>query len=124
MAVQSRCAEIGAALLAQTVEHLGNGTLAPAEQDHASATPAPAPDAGRAYARLDAWSCDHAWHFLSGMIEQYRDPLLDTSGLPVSYRRVDGFQRREPRHAPGSVVRDGAGWGAWTRDGVVHLAEA
>ena len=122
IAVHGRAAERGAALLAQAVTECAAGKATRRDQDEAAATRAPAPRAGRQYAELATWSSEQAWHFLAGMLERYRDALTDTAGTPVSYSRVEGFEVRDPLHAPGTVLRDGPAWNAWTRDGVVHLS--
>jgi len=120
--VHRRCASAGAALLARAVSLVGEGHAEAREQDESAATLAPSPRPGHAYAELGTWSCAQAWHFLAGMRPRYRDPLIDDRGKPVFYARVTGFEVRAPLVPPGTVVHQGAGWEAWTPDGVVHLA--
>jgi methionyl-tRNA formyltransferase len=120
--VHARCAALGARLLADVVTRAGVEWPIGHQQDEASATTAPSPRPGRSYAKLETWTCEQAWHFLAGLFPRYRDPLTDTVGQPVRYARVEGFEVRTPREAPGSVTRDGTAWAAWTRDGVVHLS--
>jgi len=120
--VHARGAASGGPLLARAVTQLAEGSAVPRDQDESAATAAPSPVAGRRYAELATWSCAQAWHFLAGLLARYREPFVDTSGAPVRYTRVDGHEERDPRFAPGSVVRDGAGWTAWTPDGVVRIS--
>lgn len=121
--VHERCAQLGGPLLAGAVGDLASGTAMPREQDEAAATVAPAIHPDRPYSRLVEWSCAHAWHFLAGLSPRYRDPLTDVAGRPVRYGRVEGYEERAPRSAPGTVVRSSSGWSAWTHDGVVFLSE-
>jgi methionyl-tRNA formyltransferase len=120
--VHARIAEIGGPLLAHAIAGVADGSLAPAPQDESRATRAPAVHRPEIRSRLAEWRAAHAWHFLAGLVELYRDPLVDADGAPVPYGTVPGYEERAPRHAPGTVVRDGAAWLAWTTDGVVHLA--
>jgi methionyl-tRNA formyltransferase len=120
--VHARSAASGGALLARAVTLLAEGTAVPQDQDESCATAAPSPAPGRRYAELTRWSCAQAWHFLAGLLARYREPFVDTAGQQVRYSRVHGYEEREPRFAPGSVVREGAGWTAWTPDGVVRIS--
>lgn len=120
--LHARCANAGGPLLAEAVSRLADGTAVGEEQEESLATRAPRVRGDGPRSRLDLWSAEHAWHFLAGLLERYVDPLVDSEGHPVSYTRVAGYEVREPGERPGTVVKQGAGWAAWTRDGVVHLA--
>jgi len=120
--LHARCAEVGGPMLATAVTRLVSGSAAAVEQDEAAATSAPSPVPGRRYCELDRWSVEQAWHFLAGLVGYYTEPLTDSGGGPVRYRGVEGFEVREPPVAPGTVRREGAGWSAWARDGVVRLS--
>ena len=122
--VHRRCAVQGGALLARIVAEIRSGTSRPRQQDETLATRAPAPRVSRVRSLLPEWDAAHAFHFLAGVLPIYLDPFTDVDGQAVPYGRVEGFETRASREAPGRVVRDGAGWAAWTRDGVVHLAPA
>ncbi len=121
VAVHTRAAQAGGRVLVQALERVARGEPRGTPQDEAAATQAPRPVPGRRYADLAGWGSERAWHFLAGLAARYREPLSDSGGAPVSYREVRGFEVCTPRHAPGSVTRDGAGWDAWTMDGVVKL---
>jgi methionyl-tRNA formyltransferase len=120
--VHARAASRGGALLARAVTQVAKAEENRIDQDESHATPAASPQRGQRYADLSAWSCAQAWHFLAGLLARYRDPLLDTAGHPVKYNLVHGYEVRTPRFTPGSVVKTGAGWHAWTPDGVVELS--
>lgn len=120
--VHARCATLGGAMLSRAVAQLASGQAVSVEQDETMVSLAPSPVPGRSYAALDAWPCAQAWHFLAGLVARYREPLVDNTGAPVSYTRVVGYEERRTLHAPGSVLREGSSWIAWTPDGVVTLS--
>ena len=120
--VHERCTRLAAAELVRAISELSRGVATPREQDAAAATGAPRVKLGTRYSRLDHWSAEQGWHFLAGLLERYRDPLEDALAHPVQYGRVPGFEVRDPAHAPGTIVPVGAGWEAWTVDGMIALA--
>jgi methionyl-tRNA formyltransferase len=120
--VHARLAGLGGPLLALAVSQLAEAAAAPVEQDERAATRAPSPVPGESYCPLTAWTSAQAWHFLAGLAARYQEPFVDTAGRRVRYSRVHGYEEREPRFPPGSVVREGPGWTAWTPDGVVRIS--
>ena len=93
-------------------------------QDEATATRAPrVPPRTR---MLDSqWGSERTWHFLAGLVGQYREPL-HAAGRPLLYARVPEFELTAPRATPGSIDRDGASraWRLWCHDGFVRLMES
>lgn len=120
--VHARLAGLGGPLLALAISQLAEAAAAPVEQDERAATKAPSPVPGRSYCALTTWTSAHAWHFLAGLAARYQEPFVDTAGRRVRYSRVHGYEEREPRFEPGSVVHEGTGWTAWTADGVVRIS--
>ena len=114
-------AERGAALLPDLLVALERGNAAPVAQNESLATKAPrlAPGARM----LDhSWPAERTWHFLAGLVSQYREPLL-CGDRPVRYRRVPADESGPTLAAPGTVEADGgaARWRLWCVDGSVRL---
>lgn len=114
-------AERGAALLPDVLAGLDRGEARPVPQDEALATKAPRVSPG---ARMldHGWPAERCWHFLAGLVSQYREPL-NCGGRPVTYRRVPAFETGLSLGAPGTVAADpGPGrWRLWCVDGFVRL---
>lgn len=114
-------AERGAALLPDLLAALSRGEARPIAQDEALATKAPRVTPG---ARMldHGWPAERCWHFLAGLVSQYREPLT-CRGQPVIYRRVSAFETGPVLGAPGTVEADpgAASWRLWCVDGFVRL---
>lgn len=115
-------AERGAALLPDLLAALARGDARPVPQDETRATRAPRLSPGAPM--LDpGWPAERCWHFLAGLVSQYREPLR-CGGRPVIYRRVPAFETGPTLGAPGTVEAEAgpARWRLWCVDGFVRLA--
>ena len=113
----------GAALLPELIANAETilANARPQEHDGATAAPRVRPDTPM----IDpSWPTERTWHFLSGLVGQYQEPLR-TAGRPLRYSRVPGYELAEPRSAPGSVERERgrASWKLWCGDGFVRLLD-
>ena len=115
-------AERGAVLLPEIVSAAARGSWDAEDQDETHATRAPRVRLG---ARMvdPTWPVERTWHFLSGLVGRYVEPLL-CEGAAVPYTAVTGFERGVAGGSPGSVVRSQGrdGWVLWCTDGAVHLS--
>ena len=116
-------AERGAALLVELVANAETMLAAARPQEDAGATRAPRVRPDTPMVDL-TWPAERTWHFLSGLVGQYQEPLR-AAGRPVRYSRVPEYELAAPRSAPGSVERDGGrgSWKLWCRDGFVRLLD-
>ena len=114
-------AERGAALLPELLATLERDHATPRQQDESLATKAPRLSPG---ARMldHTWPAERTWHFLAGLVSQYREPL-QCGGRPVNYRRVRAFETGGTLGAPGTVDAEAgaARWRLWCVDGFVRL---
>lgn len=120
-ALHREAAERGAALLPDVIARAARGALLAVAQDEAAATRAPGVRPG--IPMLDArWPVERTWHFLAGLVGQYREPLV-CAGREVRYHSVPGFEQDTPRGAPGTVEAERArgAWTLWCADGGVRL---
>lgn len=114
-------AERGAALLPDLLSALDRGNATSVPQDEALATKASRVPAGTPMVD-PRWPAERTWHFLSGLVGQYREPLR-CGGRPVVYRRVPGFETGPALGAPGLVEVGSSDrhWKLWCADGFVRL---
>lgn len=113
----------GAALLPEVIARAETMLADARPQEDAQATRAPRVRPHTSMIDL-SWPAERTWHFLSGLVGQYREPLRAT-GRPIRYSRVPEYELAEPRSAPGRVERErGRGsWKLWCRDGFVRLLD-
>jgi methionyl-tRNA formyltransferase len=114
----------GGPLLARAIAMIADGSARWAPQRDADATKAPLLRAGRPMVDFAAWSAERVWHFLSGLLSRYKEPLCDPTGREVRYLAVSGHESSAVPSRGGScgrVEQLGDRGVLRCRDGWVHL---
>jgi methionyl-tRNA formyltransferase len=111
----------GARLVAQGLADIETGSTRERHQDEAAATEAPRVPAGRSVIPFADWDVERVWHFLAGIATHYQESLQDSSGHPVHYRVVGGFDLVSHDRPSGTVEPVPGGWTLYARGGVIHL---
>src|SRR5262245_17549247 len=112
----------GAKLLRSAAQLLASGQAPRIPQDEHAATSAPRIQLDTSMVRFDDWDVERVWHFLAGLCHRFREPLVDSSGDPVLYQVVNGFERGVSGK-PGSVEITKTGWKLHCRGGTVLLSK-
>jgi len=112
----------GAKLLRSAVQLLASGQAPRTPQDEHAATTAPRIQSGTSMVRFDEWDVERVWHFLAGLCPRFREPLIDSSGDPILYQAINGFERG-PSGTLGSVEVTKDGWKLHSRGGIVLLSK-
>ncbi len=121
--LNARNAELGGSLMLEALARLEVDGTNDIEQDHARATLAPPLVPGQPM--IDPrWDVERTWHFLAGLYPRYVEPLKDSAGRRVDYRRVIGYERVAHEHPYGTVAGAGDRWHLFCDGGLVILGTA
>lgn len=111
----------GAAVLLEALDAIADGVDSRVPQDDTLCSAAPMIKPGQAYTNFEEWDVERVWHFLSGLVTRFREPLADEKGTSVSYERVTGYRRVDHQCRPGSMRRLGSQIDLFCRGGIVDL---
>jgi methionyl-tRNA formyltransferase len=120
-ALNARNADECARLIVDVMASLASGTFRGSPQDPARATRAQWVRPGDRMVDFAAWDVERVWHFLSGLVPRFVEPVCDETGRLVPYTQVLGFETRSPDWPAGVVRRDGARLALACRGGIVVL---
>jgi len=115
-------AERGAELLEVVLRDLAAGRAKGRPQDEALVTQAPRIRPGTAMIDFPVWDVERVWHFMTGLLPRFREPLLTEEGAPLLYGGVRGYVRESHHHPPGTVIRRSDGYDLYCHGGRVRLA--